>query len=200
MRYQVTPYAWSQSPQGEMKLSPTEEVLLFPMLFTLAAGEKRIVRIGTTAAFAATEKTFRVVIDEFPSDATAPGVMLQVRSRVVLPLFLDPAAPVGTARVENAGVRASSLQVELRSTGNAHLLLSGVQATALDGAGAPLYERKWGPKYLLSGDSLQLTADAPKDLCGKVRSIRVEAQRAMAPDVRAEPLTRTVAAPGVCVR
>lgn len=202
MRYQVTPYAWAQSPQGQMQLSPTEEVLLFPMLFTLVPNEERIVRVGTTAAFGAAERTYRVVIDEFPEGpgAAAKGASLQIRSRVVLPVFLDPAQPVATAVIHDAAVRGTSLEVELRSTGNAHLLLKGVKATALDGAGAALYDHSWGPAYLLASGSLQLKATAPKDLCARVRSIRVEAENVTAPDVRADPLSKTVAVRGACPR
>src|SRR5579872_4601426 len=41
LRFQITSFAWSQSPQGEMQLTPTDDIVYFPALLSLNPGEER---------------------------------------------------------------------------------------------------------------------------------------------------------------
>ena len=46
LRRQLSMFAWDQSPQGEMQITPSEDVVFFPTLLTLAPGDIRHIRIG----------------------------------------------------------------------------------------------------------------------------------------------------------
>ena len=47
LRLQVDFYAWDQSKQGEMILNPTDDLVVYPSLLTVDAGNERNVRVGT---------------------------------------------------------------------------------------------------------------------------------------------------------
>jgi fimbrial chaperone protein len=68
-RLEVRIYAWEQSPSGEMKLTPTEEVVAFPPLLQLGPGERRNVRVGAKVEPGAAEKAYRLFVEEMPPPA-----------------------------------------------------------------------------------------------------------------------------------
>lgn len=195
MRYQITAFAWSQGPQGEMQLKPTKEILFFPVVFTLQPNEGRIVRLGTTAPFAAFEKTYRIFIDEFESEGQRPkgGPAVSIRTRVGLPVFLDPPDPVASLRVDAVTVSGGQLSVRLKSTGNAHVLMQGVEARAVGSGETSVYEHKWGPGYLLTGNELRLSAPLPRERCSQVKAVKIRVLTAKGP---IEETARI--APGAC--
>jgi fimbrial chaperone protein len=198
-RFQVGVFAWTQNANGETQLTPTRDVVFFPTVFGLAPGEQRGIRIGTTLPFVAPERTFRILIEELPPErpgaAPAGTVQFQVRSRISLPIFVEPPEPIATARIERVQVAAGKLATTVRSTGTAHLHLQGVQVAALDAANAVVYEKRWGAAYLLAGGELQLSEPLPVERCGAVRAVRIEVQ------TEKGKLTETVeAGKGACKR
>src|SRR5438309_434670 len=46
IRFQVSAFAWSQDQAGKMQLAPTQDILFFPSLLTVQAGQLRNIRIG----------------------------------------------------------------------------------------------------------------------------------------------------------
>ncbi len=50
IRLQLKTHAWAQTPDGQMTLSPTDDVVVFPTMVTLAPGEERKIRVAVTAA------------------------------------------------------------------------------------------------------------------------------------------------------
>jgi len=50
LRFQISVSSWLQNKQGQMQLSPTDDIVFFPALLSLKAGEERKVRVGRTVA------------------------------------------------------------------------------------------------------------------------------------------------------
>ena len=67
LRFKVAVKAWSQNPQGEMQLTDTKDIVVFPALLTLGPKEERKLRIGATVPAGAVEKTYRVFVEELPA-------------------------------------------------------------------------------------------------------------------------------------
>src|SRR5438046_3155672 len=67
LRLQVTGFSWSQSRSGQLELAKTDQLVYFPQLLSLDPGETKRVRVGVTLPQGATEKTFRVFMEELPS-------------------------------------------------------------------------------------------------------------------------------------
>jgi len=63
VRYEVSAVSWSQDDAGQMKLVPTKDLIVFPQLLTLKAGEERNVRVGVTGEkFGTLEKSYRIFV------------------------------------------------------------------------------------------------------------------------------------------
>src|SRR5204862_3810113 len=92
IRFELKSFSWDQSPpDGTMKLTPTSDIVIFPLLVTMKAHAVQRVRIGTTAAQGPVEKAYRVMVEELPSgQAPAGAATVAVRTRVGLPVFIEP--------------------------------------------------------------------------------------------------------------
>jgi P pilus assembly chaperone PapD len=62
-RFQVTAHAWHETPDGRMELVQTNDLLFFPSLLEIGAGQSRRVRIGSTVPAGNSE----LIESSFPS-------------------------------------------------------------------------------------------------------------------------------------
>jgi fimbrial chaperone protein len=164
-RYQVSVSAWTESPSGEMVLTPTKDVVFFPALFSLKPNEERNIRVGVTAKAGAVERTFRIFVEELPSEKTGTGVRLL--TRMGMPIFLQPEKPAGQPVIEGPTVTGGKLTFKVKNTGNAHVEFTAASAQALDAAGASVFQHEWKGWYLLAGGERVFEVDLPGDACGK---------------------------------
>src|SRR5882724_10665715 len=94
LRFEVKAFAWSHDDQGEMTLDATSDVVLFPSLITLKAGEKKNIRVGAVVKPAAEERSYRLFVEELPPAAepgASGGSRVAMRTRVGIPVFISPA-------------------------------------------------------------------------------------------------------------
>jgi len=144
--FEVDVYEWRQD-NGRDVLTPTSDLLVAPGVFEIGAETEQVVRLGVLAAHAQTERAFRVVLRELPSqrrDGAVLGFMLELS----LPVFIAPIAARGhlEARTE---VRAEGATLILSNTGRTHVRLASIE-TAEAGA-------VQAPRYLLSGASVEIS-------------------------------------------
>jgi fimbrial chaperone protein len=178
LRLQVTGFAWEQSPSGEMKLTPTDDLVFFPQLLQLDPGETRRVRIGVTADQGAVEKTFRVFMEELPSlqSVVAPKqTSVTIRMKVGVPVFVSAAGnPVVTGTVRNATVRDNVLSFDVVNTGNTHFSIQQVRVVAKNSAGTDLFSRELTGWYLLAGGARHFSVPISKEGCNALHSLAVQ--------------------------
>jgi len=154
LRLQLTVFGWSQSEAGEMNLSPTEDILLFPNLVTLKGGEERRIRVGTSATFGDTERAYRLFIEELPSAAAQPAAsMVTMRTKVGIPVFLEAAKAAGAAELQELAVSGGSASMRLKNTGNVHVIVDRATFRGLDASGQTVFEHTQNGWYVLPGES-----------------------------------------------
>ena len=178
VRLQISAFAWAQGAGGEMQLAPTDDVVFFPALFTLAPGEARRVRVGTTAAFGPVERSYRLFVEELPGEpgTRPPGTAVQVLTRMGIPVFLQPDALRASAALRDAGVSAGAVSFSLENTGTVHFVPDAVRLRGVDAAGAAVFDRAIQSWYVLAGGTrrFQVAVDLPD--CALVRALHVEVQ------------------------
>jgi P pilus assembly chaperone PapD len=139
--------------------------MVVPALLTLKAGESRNVRVGTTVQAGTVEQAYRIFIEQLPGAPTAAaGASVSMRTRLNIPVFIDPAKP--EARIE---VLAPQLQqgghlaVEAKSVGNTHVFVTDLEFIMTNAAGATVFATK-GPAfgYILPGHTRVLTSGTEK--------------------------------------
>lgn len=157
-RFETSVNQWSESPEGETILTPSDEVVIFPQLIALAPHETKKVRVGTELPPAAIERSYRLVLQELPQINRDTGrVEIQVLSKISLPVFVGggaaPPRPAVTAPVLKDGV----LSFDVANTGPAHFMLRQVTVSGRDA----------------KGESFTLAANGWYVLAGGRRSYRV---------------------------
>jgi fimbrial chaperone protein len=172
-RYQLKVFAWSQRADGEMALAPTKDVVVFPKLVTIGAGERRNLRVGTTTVPGATEKTYRVFIEELPPPARPGQSAVQVLTRIGVPVFVAPTAERVSTEVGTPTLKAGKLALELRNTGTVYVRPETIEAQALGARGEHLFSHRWPSWYVLAGDVRRYEVALPADVCGRVRTLSV---------------------------
>jgi fimbrial chaperone protein len=178
LRFQLNLFAWDQSPNGEMQLAPTEDLVFFPTLLTLGAGESRNIRIGPATSFASTEKTYRVFVEELPPLVTPEVAHTDVRvlTRMGVPIFLQPAKVVQQGRVEGMAVRGGKLSFQVKNTGNVHFVEQAVRVRGFGSAEDSLFEHQETGWYVLAGGLRLHELELPKEACAKIRTLALEVQ------------------------
>jgi fimbrial chaperone protein len=179
LRLQVSAFAWEQAPDGTMKLSPTRDVVFFPMMLKLAPGEERKVRVGTTLQGDATEKSYRIFVEELPPapelERTA-GFQVRVLTKIGIPVFVEPTNPKPAAAVEVVEVAADHVRYKVRNVGNAHFTLQSVRLQGLDASGQSVLDRQADGWYVLAGGEREFEQPLSPELCGLLKSVAIEAK------------------------
>lgn len=176
LRMQLRAQRWAQTRTGEMQLAPSEDLIVFPTLLTLAPGEERKVRVAAAAGFADVEKTYRLYVEELPpaSGADAEGASVRILTRMGIPVFLQPARPTATAVLKGLGLDDGALGFELANTGNTHYIPESIVVRGFTMAGQPVAEWPVSGWYVLAGGSRTFSLRIDRPACEKVRSLLVE--------------------------
>jgi fimbrial chaperone protein len=176
LRFQLSLFAWDQSPTGDMQLTPTEDLVLAPSLLMLAPGEMRHVRVGPVTPLAAREKAYRVFVEELPPLATPDRGSAGVRilTRMGIPIFLQPTHVVQEGHIESLAVRLGRLAFQVRNTGTIHFVEQAVRVRGFGPTEESLFEHQQAGWYVLAGGVRTHELELPKEACTKLRALAVD--------------------------
>ena len=177
LRFQATVFVWSQTREGKMELSPTRDVVFFPPLLSVEPGATRKVRLGAAAEFGTLEKSYRIFFEELPElePAGLPAqTQLKIRTRMGIPIFLQPGEAERGSRVEGAAIGGGNLRFSVRNTGNVHVNVGRVRVRGLGPTGGPVYEREADGWYVLAGGSRDYAIEVPLDRCEGIARFDIE--------------------------
>jgi fimbrial chaperone protein len=179
VRFQLSVFAWSQSPAGEIQLQPTQDIVFFPPLLSLAPGEERKVRVGSSQGPGPVERTYRIFVEELPPLVTAKDAkdarsQIRVLTRMGIPIFIAPATPAGGGRIDPKKVRGDKLAFEVKNTGNVHFQIHKARVLGLGASKENLFERSVDGWYVLAGGSRVFEVQPPKGVCDKTRALAFE--------------------------
>jgi fimbrial chaperone protein len=167
-RFQFTAHTWAETVDGQMKLAPTNDILVFPSLLEVKAGETRRVRLASTSPPGHEERSYRLIAAELPQ-SSAPGVV-QVLTKLNVPVFVQavraPDKPTLTARMEKGQV-----VVSLENRGGSYFKAQSVRIVARSSAGAPVFQQTLAGWYVLAHGRRQYRIDTPAAKCADVASI-----------------------------
>jgi fimbrial chaperone protein len=177
LRFQLTAFAWDQSPQGEIKLQATQDVVFFPALLTLAPKESRNVRVGTATGFADVEKTYRIFVEELPAQAGHDGQSsVRVLTKMGVPIFMQPAKKQSQATLRDLAVQDGVFRFSVRNTGNVHFVPQTVRVRGMNQFGAAVVDKQLDGWYVLAGGVRAYEVKLPAPECAAVTSLSVEVQ------------------------
>jgi len=177
LRFQLTAFAWQQTPGGEIELTPTQDVVFFPSLLTLGPREERRIRVGSSVVAATLERTYRVFVEELPPvDGGAPGSAVRVLTKMGIPVFIRPAAEKTTATLRDLIVRDGALRFTVANGGSVHFVPKKVQVRGVARDTTPVFERDVPAWYILAGGRREFAFPLPEPDCTRVSSLVVDVE------------------------
>ncbi len=169
----IRAYAWSQTPDNQMILTPTTDITTFPQLLRVDAGANTSVRVQSTRSLDDTsEHYYRLVLEEFPPLETkavkvVPTVQIRSRPRVTVPIVVAPAREERREPLEITGPRSGagspSGSLMLHNTGNTVLVVKSLASTVSPATRVPV------GVTILAGSTIAVPL--PKAISGDVEII-----------------------------
>ncbi|WP_311266850.1 fimbria/pilus periplasmic chaperone [Sphingobium sp. WCS2017Hpa-17] len=156
-RMQVRVVAWRQD-NGQDLFEDTRDILANPPLFEVAAGAQQIARFGLRTTAGTTEKSYRIFLEEIPTERPlAPG---EVRTllRVSIPIFVPALGAQPSLDWQISGTGDKQVMVSVRNTGGAHIHLNRIDIRRADGSALTARQESI---YILPGAARSFLLDAP---------------------------------------
>jgi fimbrial chaperone protein len=176
LRFQANVFTWDQSLAGEMVLTSTEDLVLFPSLLTLAPGEVRNVRLGTTTPPSTIEKAYRVFVEELQPLDDQPAATNQIRvlMKFGIPVFLTPTTAVQRGGIQELSVQGGHASFVVQNTGTLHFTVQHIQLQGLGAAGEVIVTQPLTGWYILAGGSRRYDVALSTQDCRKSTAVVVE--------------------------
>lgn len=173
---QASSFGWSQDDEGNDVYSPTGDIIMFPRIFTIEKGQKRIVRIGTKVPPIATERTYRIYMEEVPATQKEDlrGSVLKTMMKVGIPVFMSPLKASPEGEIEKANISKGIVTFSIVNKGNLHYVMRDVKIEGFDKEGIPLFQKNFSGWYVLSGRSKKFSAEVSREICVNVTTLRIE--------------------------
>lgn len=177
LRFELKNQRWDQARNGDVKLEPSDDLLVTPVVMTLRPGQTVSVRIALLVPRGEREMSYRVLVAELPpfaAPAPLPGLALSTRSAVNVPVFV---APLGAAKVSgaiaDAVARAGFLTFSLANTGTVHFKNQHVAVIALGPNMQRLFLRTLDAWYVLPGEQRDYRLELDKATCRQIRAVTI---------------------------
>lgn len=174
LRMQVRPMLWTMQPDGQWKLTPSDDLIVTPELLEVAPGKSLQMRVGSLVDAGASETSYRLLIDELPNlgdgkQATRPEI--KVLTQVSLPVFDEPAAPKRVPVLRSAGLRKGVLELGIGNDGTQRLDAQSVKISVSDRTGHVLGKHDEVENYVLAGGTWFLRVKLPATSCPQAASV-----------------------------
>ena len=139
---------WAQGDTGD-EYTPTRDIILTPMIFSLAPRGSQVVRVGLRRdPHPSHEISYRIFLTEIPPIKATPTPGVAMTLRISVPLFLKPVAESKpqlhwTLRRDDSG----GLRLAARNTGTSHVQVANLKLKK----GSRVVAQQPSPAYLLPG-------------------------------------------------
>jgi P pilus assembly chaperone PapD len=175
MRIQANGFLWQQALDGTLVTTPTDKLLVFPVILTLQPGEIRLLRVGTTIKSDQNERSYRVIISAFPLDASqeTSGASLSMRARVSIPIFVAPIKLQTDADVVDPVAHKNRLTFGVRNGGTAHFSVKAAHVTVTGAGGEILSSGSVAGWYVLAGDQRPFSYPLAAGVCAKAAAVTI---------------------------
>lgn len=179
LSFQLQGMEWTQDAAGADQYKETPDLVFFPKIMSVEAGQEAVIRLGLKPAAATSERTFRLFIEELPGRVTKPeGNVAQVNVlvRFGVPVFAAPARPQDALGIEGLELNKGQVSFAARNTGNRHHLFKSVKLEGRDAAGRRVYGLQIAERYLLASSVKSFSATLPPEACRQMVRLEVEVQ------------------------
>lgn len=186
---QIFVKSWTQDEEGKTQVAESRDLVVFPKLLTLKAGQERPIRIGYQGEWPEIEQSYRIFADEVSTPQVQPGAVGVVFPvRISVPVFVrqQRTAQEPQWQIESAAISEGILQTKIHNVGRQHLTLTRIEVDLFSAQGKRLEPlQSAGGRVLAQGRvnfSLPLQEQDAKQIAEV--EVRTYAQHQEAPQTR----------------
>ena len=176
VRFQVGVFEWDQTPQGEMLLNPTDDLIFYPNLLAIDPGEERNIRIGSNKSIVASEKSYRIFVEELPPAEKSDHSGIRILTKMGIPVFIQPAKQSVQGQVADPKISETEFSFEIKNAGNVHFFPRTISVQGRGPHGETILASQLQPWYILSGGVRKYSVEIPQGDCHKLQSLMVEVE------------------------
>jgi fimbrial chaperone protein len=180
---QVDLMEWSQDADGKDVYTEARDMVFFPKIMTVEPNEQRAVRIGLKGQPSLKEKTYRLFVEEIPSQKKTDekkeekiAAALTIAFRYATPIFIRPPQPKESAVIEHIEMSKGVVKARVWNTGNVHVKLLTVTFQGKAADGKELFSQDIAGWYVLQGMSRPYEVTIPQEVCGNLTIVEVVAK------------------------
>lgn len=155
---------------GEIDLTPTRDLAIYPTVFQVDPGQTRRIRITSNGSAPARELSYRIFIEEMPSAARAGAPAVQMLTRFGIPIFIQPPNPRASASMKMR-VAQHKLSLSLDNTGNSYFVAESVEVVGRSRDGNVLFKETLPAWYVLAGGQRLFDIPLTKQVCANLVEI-----------------------------
>jgi len=120
---QIEAFQWTQDPDGNDMLSPTHDLIVYPLIFTVRPHAERVIRIGSLAGVPA-ERTYRLIVKILPSissEDSTKSAGLHILTKASIPVFLETRNPSTPHMAVTLDMQHGNLRLHVANKGKVHI-------------------------------------------------------------------------------
>ena len=179
VRMEVSVSDWNQKPNGEMVLTATDDIVFFPELLSIPAGESSNIRIGTAIPPGTIEKTYRLKLKALPTLAKSKqNFDVQILVNHSIPIYLAPPEAHVTGRIEGLSFVQGVLSFTVRNAGTRHFIAKTIRITGFDAAGKRVFSQSNSGSNILAAGTRDYQLPISKNDYRQSRRLLVEVETA----------------------
>jgi fimbrial chaperone protein len=175
---------WSQDAEGKDVYTEAKDIVFFPKIMTVEPNEQRAVRIGIKGPTSLKEKTYRLFVEEIPSqkkssEAKTEGKIsagLTIAFRYATPIFVKPVKPQESGVIDKVDMSKGVAKAIVKNEGNVHFKLLTVTFRGKAADGKELFSKEVAGWYVLQGMTRPYETTVPQEVCPNLSTIEVNAQ------------------------
>jgi fimbrial chaperone protein len=177
LNFQIQAMDWAQDAAGKDQYNETRDLIFFPRIMSVEPGQEAVIRVGLKSGAAASERTFRLFIEELPGvvkKTEGNSAQINFLVRFGLPIFAAPIQPRDGLAIEGLELKDGVITVAARNTGNRHQVYKSMRLEGTDFSGNRVYGLDIADRYLLAGILKSYTATLTPEQCRNIAVLGIE--------------------------
>ena len=172
--FEVAVKRWRQDADGNWQLAPEDGLVVHPLILRIEPGKEGRLRIGSLSPTVSAEAAYRIELTEVPDRTQQKAGSVMMRSRVSIPVFVQPPNPKAALALSVDSIDAHTAHLRLRNTGTAYSPPGEATFRVRDAAHKVLHEATVTPNYVLAGAQWPLQAKIPGTVCTRAASVELQ--------------------------
>ncbi|HEV8694389.1 MAG TPA: fimbria/pilus periplasmic chaperone [Lysobacter sp.] len=181
VNFEIEVKRWRQDADGHWELTPTDALVVHPLILSVPAGGQARVRVGTLSPSVGAEEAYRIELQQLPDAVQSETVHIKMLTRLSVPVFVQPSSAKPQPTLAVTAVDATAVQLIVHNDGTGYLAPQDAKLRVLDAEGRAVHEDRLAIGYVLAGAQLKVAVKMPAGVCARANRIELTLDKPLPP-------------------